>query len=98
MKLIVGLGNPGKKYDGTRHNIVRALADEWKLDWKLEKNLCAETARYKNVLIRTKVYHEEILLALPTTFMNESGKAVKSIISNFKLQISNLLVVHDDLD
>ncbi len=102
MKLIVGLGNPGKEYDGTRHNIgreiVHALADEWKLEWKLEKKLSAETARYKNVLIRTKVYHEEILLALPTTFMNDSGRSVQRIVSNVKCQVSDVLIVHDDLD
>ena len=103
MKLIVGLGNPGKEYEGTRHNIGRAvvamLADEWGLDWKLEKKTHTEIVLYRNVLIRTKVYQENnALLALPTTFMNDSGRAVKALATSYKLQATSFLIVHDDLD
>ncbi len=88
MKLIVGLGNPGKEYDSTRHNIgreiVRALADEW----KIQKKLHAETAKYE----------EDVLLALPTTFMNESGHSIQALVTSYKLPVTNLLVAHDDLD
>ena len=75
MILIVGLGNPGRKYENTRHNIgSRAIAE-------------------------LKVFNlENVILAKPSTFMNESGKAVKKLINNYQLTISNLIVIHDDID
>ncbi len=96
MKLIVGLGNPGKEYDGTRHNIgreiVRALADEW----KVQKKLHAETAKLQEgPRLRSD---NKTVLALPTTYMNDSGRAVQALVSSFKFQVSSILVVHDDLD
>ena len=104
MKLIVGLGNPGKEYDGTRHNIgreiVRALADEWQLDWKTEKKLHAEVAVYtttKGTFVSTKVPFV-VRLALPTTYMNESGHAVQALVTSYQLLVTDVLIVHDDLD
>lgn len=75
MLLIVGLGNPGKKYERTRHNIGSRIIDE------------LESLSLENVV-----------LAKPTTFMNESGRAVKKLISKLKCQMSNLWVIHDDID
>ena len=75
MILIVGLGNPGKKYQKTRHNIGSEVISE------------LESLNLKNVA-----------LVKPTTFMNESGKAVKKLISNYQFPISNLWVIHDDID
>ena len=75
MILVVGLGNPGKKYQKTRHNIGSEVISE------------LESLNLKNVV-----------LVKPTTFMNESGKAVKKLISNYQLPISNLWVIHDDID
>lgn len=102
MKLIIGLGNPGKEYEGTRHNIgreiVRALAEDWKLDWKLEKKLFAEIAWYKNFTIVKKVHQKDFVLALPTTYMNDSGRAVKKLLTTYNVQLTDLLIVHDDLD
>ena len=75
MILIIGLGNPPKKYRKTRHNIGSRTVDELK-----SLNL------------------ENIVLAKPTTFMNESGKAVKNLLRTYHLKPSNLIVIHDDID
>ncbi|MBI4262048.1 hypothetical protein HY624_00805 [Candidatus Uhrbacteria bacterium] len=64
MKLIIGLGNPGEEYVGTRHNVGREVVRALSKDWKAEKKLFAEIAK-----------HDAIIFALPTTYMNESGKA-----------------------
>ncbi len=96
MLLIIGLGNPGLKFRKTRHNIgfmaVDTLQKENKFPkFKLDKKSKSEIS--KGIL-----NNQEVLLAKPQTFMNESGFAVKALISNLKLQISNLIVVHDDFD
>lgn len=75
MFLIVGLGNPGKKYENTRHNVGSRIIDELK-----SLNLI------------------NVVLAKPTTFMNESGKAVKGLINKFQIPKSKIIVVHDDID
>ena len=94
MKLIVGLGNPGKKYLLTPHNIgwivVDALAHQLEVSWQAKKKFSSEIA---------SVDTEKILLVKPLTYMNLSGKAVKSLINFYRLNPSNdLLVIHDDID
>lgn len=88
MKLIVGLQNPEKEYGGTRHNIggevVRTLSD----DWRIQKKLYAEIAKY----------NDDTLLAIPTTYMNDSGKTIKLLTTHYKLRTTDILIVHDDLD
>lgn len=107
MKLIVGLGNPGKEYDGTRHNIgreiVRALADDGSASWRMQKKLHAEVARLQESppclpAGRDSGSDNNTLLVIPTTYMNESGKAVQQLLTTYNLQLTNLLIVHDDLD
>ena len=94
MKLIVGLGNPGLEYKGTRHNIgfevVTALAKESgiKLNKRLHFSLCG----------KGKVAGEDVLLALPQTYMNLSGKAVGEIAGREMKDISDLVVVCDDVN
>jgi PTH1 family peptidyl-tRNA hydrolase len=92
MDLLVGLGNPGKQFEGTRHNIGFAALDmlqkRMRLPaFKLNKRLHAEVTTGKN-----------IVLAKPTTFMNKSGVAVAKIVAWYTLALDQLLVIHDDLD
>jgi PTH1 family peptidyl-tRNA hydrolase len=95
MKLIVGLGNPGKEYAGTRHNVgfeaVGALAASLEATFKLQKDFKAEIAE-------ARIGTEKVLLAKPVTFMNLSGEAVRAIASFYKIPIENVLLVHDEMD
>lgn len=95
--LLVGLGNPGKEYDGTRHNIGFACLDAFVAahsefsPWVSKKDLkCALTSA---TLGATRV-----LAIKPTTFMNLSGEAVQATLGFYKLDIANVVVIHDELD
>ncbi len=94
MRLIVGLGNPGREYAWTRHNlgwqVVAYLAEGWGIPLG-KKTL-------ESVWGQGRVGGESVILAQPTTFMNLSGRAVSLLLSYFKLAPQDLLVVHDDLD
>jgi len=97
MKIIVGLGNPGKEYEKTRHNtgwrVLDALAKKLVIsNWQLEKKI------FNAEIIEKKVNKEKIILVRPLTFMNRSGEAVKTLITNYKLPITNLWVIHDESD
>ena len=94
-KLIVGLGNPGERYFETKHNIgfmlVDQLAKKWNLTFSHDKIFQADIAS-------TFVNGKKIYLVKPTTFMNESGKAVQALLAYYGLEIDDLLVIYDDLD
>lgn len=95
MKIIVGLGNPGRKYEKTRHNvgfmIASALADK--------HGIRLNTRALRSSLIgRGRVLGEEVAIALPQTYMNRSGEAVKAILSRKKTELCDLLVVCDDVN
>jgi PTH1 family peptidyl-tRNA hydrolase len=92
--VICGLRNPGAQYQGTRHNIgyevIRALASRHQAHLKRGPlRVRAEIAR---------LVQPEVLLMAPMTFMNESGRAVRAVLSYYKIEASDLLVVHDDID
>ena len=93
--LIAGLGNPGREYAGTRHNlgftVVEALAAAEGLKWKKESRFEAETARWD---ARPGVTR---LLVKPTTFMNESGRALRALLDFHKAAVGDLIVAYDDL-
>jgi PTH1 family peptidyl-tRNA hydrolase len=97
MRIIVGLGNPGKKFEKTRHNLGFFVIENLKLkiknfsDWKYEKKFKAEISR-------GKIGNEKVILAKPKTFMNESGKSVKLLTRSYTLEPKNLIVIHDDID
>jgi PTH1 family peptidyl-tRNA hydrolase len=92
--LIVGLGNPGREYRETRHNVGFMLLD------RLVVKLNARFTRMQSrALVAGAVYRErKIILSKPQTFMNLSGQSVQGLIHFYKLPLTHLLVAHDDLD
>lgn len=94
MKIIVGLGNPGRKYGKTRHNVgfmvASALADK--------HGIRLNTKAFNSLIGRGKVLGEEVVIALPQTYMNRSGEAVKAVLSRRKAGLCDLLVVCDDVN
>ena len=93
MKLIVGLGNPGKKYEHTRHNMgfdtVDLFAELAKIDIDKEA--------FKGLVGRGKVFEEDIYLLKPQTFMNLSGESVREIVNYFKIDINDVIIIYDDM-
>ncbi len=93
--LVVGLGNPGKSYQTTRHNIgamviehgVSELGENLKLNKKLYSNIC-----------ETKLGLNKVIFASLTSYMNESGGPVSALMNFFKISTDNLIVLHDELD
>lgn len=94
MKLIVGLGNPGKKYDRTKHNMgfmtIDRLMDEYG-QTQMKKDFEAEYCKFK-------VDGETVFLVKPLTFMNESGRAVNFLMGYYQIKPEELMVIQDDLD
>lgn len=93
--MIVGLGNPGTKYQETRHNVGFMLIDRLA---KREHVTFSHDKIFQADIAETFINGEKIYLVKPTTFMNESGKAVHALLSYYGLDQTNLLVVYDDLD
>ncbi len=92
--LIVGLGNPGRQYQFSRHNIgfmvLNRLAEKFDLTFsRLELNA---------LVTKTKSDHQSIILAKPQTYMNLSGRSVRSLINFYKIPLENLMVIYDDVD
>jgi PTH1 family peptidyl-tRNA hydrolase len=94
MKLIVGLGNPGKKYDGTRHNTGFMCLDAF----AEAMNQDITTKKFQGVYTKFKYKGEDIILLKPETYMNESGVSVRACMDFFKLKAEDLVVIHDDMD
>jgi PTH1 family peptidyl-tRNA hydrolase len=92
--LIVGLGNPGKKYARTRHNVgtdaIELLAQRLSVSLKV--------GRDRAQVAETRIGDHAVVLAVPTTWMNESGEAVGPIARRYKIPASNIIVIHDELD
>lgn len=93
--LIIGLGNPGQKYDGTRHNIGFEVIDKLRVHFGLPEYI----DRFSSEFIRGKYSGRPLMLMKPQTFMNLSGSSVQTAINFFKLDPKeDIIVVHDDLD
>lgn len=96
MKLIIGLGNPGKKYEKTRHNygflFVDFLAKKQKSSkWRLEEKFFSEISE-------GKINGVKIILAKPQTTMNVSGKSAEALVKFYKIKSKDILIAHDDVD
>ena len=94
MWAVVGLGNPGKQYGQTKHNagfaFMKKLSKKWGTRLKKRKSSA-------KIIIATRD-KEKVLLAMPQTYMNRSGLAVKQIVQNYAIELEKLLVVYDDFD
>ena len=95
MKIVVGLGNPGLKYEFTRHNIgfriVDSLAQDIEIEFKKVKS-------YYSLISRGMINNHKVMLIKPQTFMNLSGRAVSKVVSYYKIPLRDLLIVYDDLN
>jgi len=94
MKVIAGLGNPGREYAQTKHNVgflmVDALAAHLGVtEWR---------EKYDAFIARARIGSEAILLVKPQTYMNESGRAIAPLMNFYKLEADDLIVAHDDMD
>ena len=91
MKLIIGLGNPGKEYENTRHNIGFMVLDNYlgQTSWQKKFNALYTT---------TQINNEKIIFIKPLTYMNLSGESIREFVNFYKVNLTDILVIHDDLD
>jgi peptidyl-tRNA hydrolase, PTH1 family len=94
-ELIVGLGNPGAKYDGTRHNIGFVVVDELARSWQIPM---PETKKFHGQLGEGTIAGRKVRLLKPTTYMNNSGQSIRAVLDWYKLTPGSVLVVYDDMD
>ena len=91
MKLVVGLGNPGKEYKETRHNIGFMVLDNYlgKVAWK---------SKLESQFYMTEIDNEQVIFIKPETYMNLSGIAVRKVLKYYDVKVEDILVIQDDLD
>ncbi|UAC48231.1 aminoacyl-tRNA hydrolase [Bacillus aquiflavi] len=94
MKLVVGLGNPGKQYEETRHNIGFKVIDE--LSHRL--NIPLDQTKFKGIYGIGFLNQEKIILLKPLTYMNLSGESIQGVMNYYHIDLDDLLVIYDDLD
>ncbi|MDK7063242.1 aminoacyl-tRNA hydrolase [Gardnerella vaginalis] len=96
--LIVGLGNPGSKYEGTRHNmgfmVADVLSERWSISFSDHKGL----SKLGKGVMNLDGMSAKFFLAKPLTFMNDSGAAVSSISSYYQIETDHIVIIHDDMD
>lgn len=94
MKLIVGLGNPGREYENTRHNIGFMMIDSY----VQKKNLGSFREKDRGLYLKTKLFNEDIIFLKPLSYMNLSGEVVKKYVQFYKVDTKDILIISDDLD
>ena len=94
MKLIVGLGNPGKEYENTRHNIGFIFLDYFANKY----NINIDKEKYNGLYAQTLINDSKVILLKPQSYMNLSGEVVKKFVDYFKINVEDILIINDDLD
>lgn len=94
-RVLVGLGNPGKEYDLTRHNIGFLTLDDFAA--KNEFPAWQESKKFKGLICEKTIGAHKVILLKPTTFMNESGQSVQALMQFYHINNTEILVVHDEL-
>ena len=94
MKLIVGLGNPGIQYALTRHNVGFMVVDHL----VIRNSLGEFKEDFYGAYLKTKINNETYIIYKPYTYMNDSGRGIRAIVDFFKIDLEDILVIHDDLD
>lgn len=95
VKMIVGLGNPGSKYDNTKHNVGFMAIDQLVKDLNIS---FSEDKNFKALVGWSFINQEKVYFVKPTTFMNNSGLAVRALLTYYNIDISDMIVIYDDLD
>ncbi len=95
MKLIVGLGNPGKDYSNTRHNIGFSFIDSYLAYKKVDAKWIS---KFDGEYLQTMIEDEKVIFLKPQTYMNLSGNSVRKIMDYYHIDVNDLLVISDDLD
>lgn len=93
MKIIVGLGNPTREYEGTRHNVgfsvIYAISDKY--------NIKVDTKKHKALIGKGIIEGEKVILAMPQTYMNLSGESVRELLDYYKCDNEDVIVIYDDI-
>ena len=95
MKLIVGLGNPGKQYEGTRHNMGFMVLDEFAE--MLSVDIDRDGFKGQYAIVKDARFPEPFMLLKPTTFMNLSGESVREAFDYYKIDLDDVVIVYDDM-
>lgn len=102
MKLIVGLGNPGSRYEKTKHNIgfrvIDAIYDKIQSEHKQISSTAKVNSIYNSLIVQTKWQNSDVILAKPMTYMNNSGNAVAPLVSRFDIHTQDIIVIYDDVN
>jgi PTH1 family peptidyl-tRNA hydrolase len=94
MKIIAGLGNPGKKYEGTKHNTGFMALDHYLAAQQLQ----LDKDKFAGLWTKQKLGGEDVIFLEPQTYMNDSGKSVAQVARFFKVTPADILIIHDDMD
>ncbi len=94
VKLVVGLGNPGSEYSHTRHNVGAAFVASYVSD---NEGVLQQKSKYKSLVTELQISGEKVLALIPTTYYNSSGEAVQAVASFYKIDPSDILIIHDEL-
>lgn len=94
MKLIVGLGNPGKEYENTRHNIGFLVLD----NYINQKKIGDFKSKNNGLYLKTKLFDEDVIFLKPQSYINLSGEVIRKYVDFYKINIDDILIINDDLD